>query len=353
MIARSKYENILMLATAGIIIFISKILLINFYGNATPYWDQWDAEAAYLYKPWLEGTLNIKDLFSAHNEHRIFTTRVIGLLLLTAKGYWDPIFQMQINGIIHVLAITTLLYYLIKELNNEKKLIIIGFTTLLMMIPFGWENTLAGFQSQFYILLLTTFIFIWAMSNYPTFSKAWNYGYLIGFLSVITLASGAITLLAGGFVLIIRRYLFKEAESVKLVAIGLVFGLGLLAIYMTPTIPHHAPLKADSLYSFVRAVGAILAWPILHYGLGLFVIQVPLLLLTGRILFNRKKPTAATIFILGMSIWVFGQILSIAYGRAAGPLSSRYVDIFSIALILNASALVILIEKINYCLIRK
>ena len=51
-----------------LIVLGAKLWIIQNYGSATPYWDQWDAEAALLYKPYLEGTLRIGDLFAAHNR---------------------------------------------------------------------------------------------------------------------------------------------------------------------------------------------------------------------------------------------------------------------------------------------
>ena len=52
----------------------AKFWLIGPYGNATPYWDQWDAEAANLYKPLLEGTLGWADLLVPQNEHHVLMT---------------------------------------------------------------------------------------------------------------------------------------------------------------------------------------------------------------------------------------------------------------------------------------
>lgn len=57
----------LMLAT----IFASKLVLIAAIPGHSPYWDQWDSEAAFLYKPYFENTLGLQQLLSVHNEHRI------------------------------------------------------------------------------------------------------------------------------------------------------------------------------------------------------------------------------------------------------------------------------------------
>ena len=64
------------LAIAGCLVAIlgAKVLLIARLGIPTPYWDQWDTEAAGLYLPWLSGTLTPAHWFAFHNEHRIVLT---------------------------------------------------------------------------------------------------------------------------------------------------------------------------------------------------------------------------------------------------------------------------------------
>ncbi len=55
----------------------AKFWLIGANGSITPFWDQWDGEAAGLYQPYLAGHLRWLDLFAPHNEHRIFFTRAL------------------------------------------------------------------------------------------------------------------------------------------------------------------------------------------------------------------------------------------------------------------------------------
>ena len=47
----------------------AKCWMIARYGSPTPFWDQWDAEAAGLYPNFLSGTLHFSDLIAPHNEH--------------------------------------------------------------------------------------------------------------------------------------------------------------------------------------------------------------------------------------------------------------------------------------------
>src|SRR5579862_3322483 len=71
----------------------AKFWLINAFGNATPFWDQWDAEATMI-KAYLEGALTPMMFFAAHSEHRIAFTRMLSLALFCANHQWDPILVM-------------------------------------------------------------------------------------------------------------------------------------------------------------------------------------------------------------------------------------------------------------------
>ena len=323
-----------------------KLAIIAIYGNATPYWDQWDAEAGNLYRPWLEGSLYWKDLFAAHNEHRILTTRLLALALLELNGkVWNPILQMQVNAAIHVASLSVFLCYLSKAFSPSNKIALFVFSAILFSIPFGWENTLAGFQAQFYFLLLFSFIFLWAMSAYQTYSLNWWLGVIVGVLCLVTLASGALTVLAGSLILVFRRLIVKDKEGVAISAIALLIVLAVIAISLTPSIAGHAALKAQSVPQFLKALVTVLSWP--ANKVGVVIIQVPVLLLVLRIFFKKEYQTPAYLFIAAMTLWLFGQFISIAYGRAVGVTSSRYLDLFAIGLVLNFAALIVMLSQAN------
>ena len=65
-----------------LVVLGSKLLFIQLFGSNLPFWDQWDAEGAGLFKPYLEGTLGPEHLFASHNEHRILFTRLLELAML-------------------------------------------------------------------------------------------------------------------------------------------------------------------------------------------------------------------------------------------------------------------------------
>src|SRR5437868_3552495 len=95
-----RFPRALAIAGALAIILGAKLWLIAGYGSSTPFWDEW-VEPGTLFRPYLTGQLSIHNLLAAHNEHRIFLTRLVALALLVAEGHWDPIARTFVNAAIH------------------------------------------------------------------------------------------------------------------------------------------------------------------------------------------------------------------------------------------------------------
>lgn len=326
-----------------ICMFGAKIAAVALWGNGTPYWDQWDAEGD-LFRRWLEGSLEWSQLFSTHNEHRIFLSRLLAIGVFELGGrIWNPILQMQANAALHVAGASALLFYLTRSLSASDRAITILCGMVIFSVPYGWENTLAGFQSPFYFLLLLSVIFLRAMSVYKTYSKGWWWGLAAGFLCPLTLASGAITLFAGAVTLIFRRLGTEGRTQVSISAIVLLMLAAAVSIGTTPTIPAHTALKAQSVGQFLSAFVKVFSWPSNAFWISAFIVQTPLLVLVYRTVLNKSQPTPTEVFILSMAVWLLGQFVSLSYGRAVAPAQSRYLDLFAVGLLINlVSAFVLL-----------
>lgn len=331
-------------------IFGVKLLVILHHGNPTPYWDQWDAEAAHLYQPWEEGTLSWPQLVAGHNEHRILWTRLMGLLELHLNGgIWDPMFQMVVNAGLHSLAISILLAFLLRELPRRATLPIVFFSAVLA-IPVGWENTLAGFQSQFYLLILFGALSLGLLIASRPLGPAWWLGFLAMAAACFTTASGALAGLAvaacpGGQMLAGRR-----VERRKIIALVLVLACFLTAWAFTPVVPEHIPLKADGLRDWALALAKSLAFPFQHRPSLALLVQLPLLALIGSLVFSaRAAPPEKPIpwFLICAALWVWANAAATAYGRGAGGAgpASRYLDTLALGNVLNFAAIIYLTSR--------
>ena len=171
----------------------ARLYLIQQHGSWIPYWDQWEAEAAELYHPLENNHLRVADLVSAHNEHRILWTRLINLLAYRLNGgIWDPQLQMVVGGVIHALALILLLASLRRELPEHLFGPLFLFSLFLLM-PFGAENALWGFQSQFYFLLFFGLAGIRGTTASAPLAAGWWLGFLALVAAFFSVASGFLT----------------------------------------------------------------------------------------------------------------------------------------------------------------
>lgn len=332
-------------AAFGLALFGIKLWLIGNYANATPFWDQWDSEAAFLYQPYLEGKLGWTDLFAPHNEHRIFTMRLLALALLEANGTWNPILQMVVNAALHVFALMLGILLLLPAFGSSRLPVVLAFALFLFGVPYAWENTLSGFQAQFYLVLLFSIVCLWLAVLAEPLSFRWWCGVACAVLAYLSLASGVFALAAAAgigiviFALGMRR---SRAQVIAIVILLVLFGIG---VAFTPTNPGHESLKAASLQQFVEASRAVLSWPFPPSFRAAILRNAPIAAFGLWLLWKRPAAVDIRWFLAALALWVLTQAASIAYGRAVGSIASRYTDLFAIAILVNFMCLFVLARE--------
>lgn len=345
----SQITYYLLLIAVGLILFGLKLMVIRYFGNPTPFWDQWDAEAAGLYKPFLDKTLSLGDLFKAHNEHRISTTRIISLLMLEVNGIWNPILQMIINAIMHVTSILLLVVTAVKAIRRKNLIALLIFSLVFFSIPYGWENTLAGFQSSFYLVILFSILSLWLTITSSVFSRKWWTGLSCGFLAFFSLASGVFTMISIAaiyLIICISRGISRGESNKKYLLIGVFcLSLSLIGVLLTPNVDHHSELKASSVSQFIISFTEIFSWPLPPHMFSSIFRNLPSFLFLVTILLKRPMATDKKWFITGLVFWSAGIGLSIAYGRAVGSMSPRYLDLYIFSIFANFICLLSLINE--------
>jgi hypothetical protein len=332
-----------------------KLWLIHSYGNEVPYWDQWDAEAAGLYVPFLRGELSWSELLAPHNEHRIFTTRILGLLLFQLNGLWSPLLEMVVNAVLHVLALGTAVWLMAKAANKRSLAVLLLFALLLFAIPFGWENTLAGFQAQFYFVLLFSVLSIWWLIAAQALSRWWWLGIASAVAAYFSLASGVFALAAASVALLLR-FAIVSRDRRELLGALLLLVLFLAGVFTTPVLEQHAQLKASDAKHFFKALSLVLAWPFqispealevaaeewpsLKEWLLVVARNLPAAALVCCLLWKRSVRSAPAWFLLALAIWFGGQAAAVAYGRSNDALTSRYLDLHAMGVLVNFACLV-------------
>jgi hypothetical protein len=134
------------------------------------------------------------------------------------------------------------------------------FAFILFVLPFGWENTLAGFQAQFYFVLFFSLISLWLLVTQSPFSSKWWIG-----LFFLLLAFFCIRYICcrRGFINQpdIVRYLSSQNPKNKLLAIILLGALFFWAVKLTPVLPYHAVYKAHSVSDLYHSITSVFGWP--------------------------------------------------------------------------------------------
>ena len=324
----------LYLAGFFLLIFGAKLWLIDVAGSDLPTWDQWDGEGDTVLRPWIEGRLEIHNLVVPHNEHRLITTKLYLLGLFALNGQWDAFVETTANAALHTLCAIALLLLARRWLQGGWLVALGVLLVLLLALPFADDNTLVGFQAQFYFLLLFSLGHIaWTLAS-DQFGWRWGMGQLCGGLAVATMASGffssAAVLAVLGCELARRRHWTAQQTSGAIVAV-LFMGLGVVLRHADPNLDE---LKAQTVGQFFHGFLEMLAWPGTRLFPGTIVLFVPALMFAFHRVRDRHlfgpEPVLA-----GLLCWVLLQFAATAYARGISVLTSRYLDFVAINVVLG------------------
>ena len=346
--ARRRRLSALWLAVLFLVVFTAKLQFMNQHPVKVPFWDQWDAEAGAVLIPFSECGLSWRAMFRPHNEHRVFFTRLLALDLVLANGQWDPRLQQVVNAAMHS-GIAVLVATMFWLAGRRQRLDFIVFVcAITFALPFAWENTLFGFQSPFYILVLFSVLALWLVTTCRPWSPGWFFGWVCAASGLFTAASGVLIPVA--ILSIVALKVANEPrrwrESIATVAVGasiLAFG----AAIASPPLPHHAPLKAHSLTEFAIALGRALGWPWIDHPELVVIMWLPLGILLLMAGLRRGKTTALEQFAIGLGVWVALHAAALAYGRGAGGAApaTRYMDFLSLGVVANVMALLATLDR--------
>jgi len=326
----------LLLYTCFTLLFIgSRLWLIYTYGNATPFWDQWDGEANNLYRAMIDHNVTPSLLIRGHNEHRIFTTRLLQMLLLQTNKTWNPLLQMVVNTGIHLMAVLLLNRFSQKIIGNNYSSGLLAVSLVLFCMPFGWENALGGFQAQFYFALLFSIAAIWYTTVYDPLGLQWWIGILFGVLAFLSLASGILAISASALIGFIYYFFDLRKTYKQLIASVILLGLFVVGIWLTPVITQHAEYKAHGIADLYNAFVRILRWPLPLGIAGAVFRNLPMAAFLVYMLRKRPEVTDKRWFLFAGCIWSMVMSASVAYGRATDPISPRYKDLYLIAVFFN------------------
>jgi hypothetical protein len=318
-------------------VFATRLWLIESAGSAVPFWDQWGAELLGLYRPWLDGTLRVADLFAPHNEHRIVFTRVADLLLFQLAGEWNPWNQLLLNAALHAAVAGGLLALFWNSLTPLFRAGLIALLAVIFASPAGWQNALWGFQSQVYFGNLLAVLAIAGACGAAPLSGRWWLGFAAAFLALFTNAGGV---LASVSILTVSIFQLPSAEQKRrqVLSVTMIASIVVAGCLLRVRAPHHDPLQVHAVGQFVNVTLHSLAWPNVNHAACALLMQLPLLSL-GVLVFRRRIPlNGVTWCAFGLGLFALLHALAVAYSRGAGLTDDRPLSRYQDPLLLGVAA---------------
>lgn len=303
------------------------------YSNSLPIGDQWDSEAYFLFKPWVEGTFSFIQLFSFHNEHRILFKRIFDLIIFSSNsGYWDNRVLAIANASIYATSLAILGAIVCNSKNTWRQYILLAFILLLPITAANYENTIIGFQSPFYFLSLFALLTINILSKEHLSNRNATITIVLCIFSLGSIASG---FLLAPIAILMSLLGLQHDQVARTCRVLLAGGLCIITLfgYWAISKAHNGALGAHSLIEFIISMVRAMAWPVPLIP----VAWVPLLFWTPFTLLRHQKLTSTDRFFIGLGAWVFLQAMALAYARGRNLLQieSRYTDILMLGMIAN------------------
>ncbi len=343
------------LAAVCLVIVGCKLWLIGSFSSPLPFLDQWKGEGAQVLRLWMNGNLHISDLLAPFNEHRIVPSRLLVLAIFEANArQWDAQVQMVAGALLHAACAFVLGAVLVARLGPRHKWPIFAALLVLFCLPFDWQNTLWGFQSQFYFLILFSALAFWGLGGHGAGSARWWCGLGAAFLACVSMGSGGFAGLALGGWLGVKFLIDPDARRQRgsWVTLGVSLALGALgfALYTPPAAASLAAMHVQSTGAFVRGLGIHLSWPNSASPFLALIAFAPLAILAVIHLRElRRSPgveQSVENFLFPLGLWVLLQAAALAWSRnhAMASVISRYMDLLALGALVNFCALLRLVE---------
>jgi hypothetical protein len=333
----------------------ARFWMISTYTSSLPIRDQWDYEGVAVFKPWVDGTFHISDLFKPHNEHRLVLARSLGLGLLWMNGQWDSRLETVVTTLICGLFAVAVAAALVKLFEPKSPIIILLGVAAWLTLPYGQENTLLALGTSYYFLVFFSLIALWGIGFHRAGSPRWWAGAFSLALACLDMASGAFAAMALvgllGLRLFKRRMTWREGVLPALLLLGVIGA----AIYFRTAVPGHEPMKATSLGNWFHVFARSLAWPFCDVPALSVVMYLPTALVAAWAL--RAPPNStptpswqqAEVFLV-VGAWVILQAAAIAYTRGGSPIAlpvSRYMEILAFGALANLLATIFFLRQLS------
>jgi hypothetical protein len=336
-------RQILFATALFIFVLGARWLLIGAFGMDLPEMDQWDAEAREILQPWYGDHHSLANLFRAHNEHRIAPTRLAALALTAMNRQWDQRLESVMNAFLPA-AVATAMWLAAAHRYRRSAALSLG---LLLAIAWGgafaWENTIHGFESQQWFLILFALGAMVCLPFAEPFRARWWWGAGCAAVSLVTMGSGVLAACACAAIVGLRWWRNEVPPRSALVTLSVCLALAALGWSLRVDFPGHHALYARSLKMFWRSMSVDAGWPGFgaHPGYAAVLLWLPWIWSAAGCLRKCARPEATHECWIGIGLWALLQIGATAYARGATPPppAPRYLDNFLVGILANGFCL--------------
>ena len=191
-------------AITGLLVFLINITIIHKYSTPIPWYDQW-GELPLLVsfsKHNYHGVFKL--LFVPSNEHHIFFTRTLTLIVYILRGFWDIALELKLVAILPAL-IASLLYFWSSSDIKKNSIINLIFMVTFFSIPLS-SNIIWSFQSEHYFAVLFSIVCL-RVASHKTRNE------ILQFILIIFLIICAFFSTALGIILLLTLVLYYVFKS--------------------------------------------------------------------------------------------------------------------------------------------
>lgn len=337
----------------------AQLWLVAMCGTDVPWGDAWDVEGRLLYPGWRDGTWQAADFFRAHNEHRIFWTKSLGVALFGANGQWDPLVQLVAGALLRALAAAGLTGMLVGASGLRCR----GAAAVAVGVAFAflphlaWHNALWGFQSQVYFSLGFSILALgWLGKEGVSGWRRWA-GFAAGGAGLLAMGSAALVPVALIGLVALRAIERRAWSAERWQELWPALGLLGAAVALRVEVPEHAALQAQTAGQWVETFLRALAWPQAWQPLAALGLNAPLVGVVVARALGKRRAAAGEDFVVVLGGWAVAMAGAMAWSRGAsgefaGAVPSRYADFLVLLPLANAWFAAVLVRETSARVVR-
>lgn len=304
-------------------------IYIYLFGVNVPFWDQWDVVPLFLEK-FFNAELTIFDLFSQHNESRLFFPRIIMLILALCTKY-NTVSQMFFMYALYCISFF-ILFLIYKKDHGIDKISLLQFIpiTYFFFNLFQMSNMLFGVRIAQALAILTFLSSVYFIDSSKKFDRRFLGSIGMAIVSSFSFVAG----LSTWPVCMIQIILQESRQKLRKIIIWGLSGILVFLIYFYgynkpahhPSLLYSAYNPLDGILCFITSVGST----VIHNRLLSPILGVLMLIVLCCILLLNKNNLNLSKNAKWLSLIIFSLFASmeIAIGRSgfgvSAGISQRY-----------------------------